>query len=492
MRTSYVRGKGVMRNRHSRMPQAVRMNIRMGQNKPLTVVHEWKGEFRSSPGTQGVVAVIGERLFPESSFSGKLVDHVNRSTTLVRQPYAALLPQYSLATADAPLERTVNHRMDWTMFTCGSWRDGYAFANGQFNNPTAMSVGYITPFIAAATTTDYEGTPGKWYEAPAVLLDPTGATREAALEENPDNPSTAQQMAVLCKNYYHLYEELSWKFTNSSMTGVSVTIYECILTRDIPIRETLPNSDSGTQGVFWGGMPCPIELWRQSQQISSAQNAGLTADGDLYMTSLPTNPIAAAENEGTGVYGLGTTASGGFFRDPTSGAAAAGLAAKDIDAPNVTPKRAQLLHSYYRVVPHTRYVPPGATTTITVGVKYNKRIPGAWWNSFYAISGLSRCFFMVTRPDQVVGLTNLDEVAGTALNATCRLPVMNATDLMVQFTKKKTVCKTKQRTRHVWRYKAAVPEIDDVVVRNPVTYKVHDANAPIGEGAEDAEAPVDR
>lgn len=467
----HVKGKGVLRGKNKRTPKAIVYNKRIQQNMPLTVAHEVKQELRSVAGSQAVVTAIAERLLPRSDYSGRLVDNVNRTDTGTLRGFINS-SLYQSATADAPTAGQWWHRNDWTMFTNATWRDGYAFANGQFNSTGnaagAMGYGYGTPYGPAGEA------PVKWYEAPATLIDPTGNTREAVVEENPDASTATPAVMSMLMNYYHLYEEISWRFTNNSVTGTSVTIYECVLNRDIALRDTLNNS--GTATVAWGGMPCPLELWRQSQALRFAQGAGLTHDGDLYYTSAPAAPDGA-EAEGA--------ASAQMQTNPTSSSVNQGMGAKDIDYPNVLPHKAQLLHTYYKVIPHTRYLPPGASTTITIGVKYNKRVPGAWWNTLYGVSGMSRAFFLVSRPDEVVGVTGADENPTGPVLGTHRLPVMNATDLMISWTKKKTVARTKQRNRRMWMYKAAIPEIDDVAVRNPVTFTMHDADVPMGTLAEE-------
>lgn len=102
---------------------------------------------------------------------------------------------------------------------------------------------------------------------------------------------------------------------------------------------------------------------------------------------------------------------------------------------------------------------------------------------------MSRSFFMVSRPDEVVGVTGADEDPNAPVAGVNRIPVMNATDLMVSWTKKKTMAKTKQRNQRLWVFKAAIPEIDDVAVRNPVTFDMHDADVPMGTLAEEGVQP---
>lgn len=471
----HVRGVGVLRGKYRTTPGPVRQNIRNRVNMPLSVAHEVRTELRCNPGNQAVVTCIAQQRMPKSDYSGELIDGVNLTDAggalaPVIGAGRDTVPVYRLATDDAPTNTVMNHRNDWTMFTNGSWRDGYAFTNGQLNDISKMQTGYSTPYATAGST---YGNPEKWYEAPAILLDPSGTTREAVTEEMPDAPSASAAVVTNLQNYYHLYEEISWTIHNPSITGTVVTIYECILNRDMPMQETLTRATTGT--VIDGGLPSPIELWRQSNAIQAARVAGLTMDGAVYQVAAP-EAVASAETAGIASCTLGTT--------PTSAGVAAGMLGKDVDYPNATPHRAQLLHTYYKVIPHSRRIPPGASTTITIGVKYNKRIPGAWWNTMYGVSGMTRSFFMVARPDEVVGVTGADEDPGTTPLPANRTGVMNATDLIIRWVKKKSCAKVKQQGRRTFFYKAAVPEIDDVTMRNLITGTVHDADAVAGSTAE--------
>lgn len=472
----HVRGCGRLYGKHKRTPRAIVYNKRVHQNEPLTVSHTIKQELRSEPGSQAVVAMIGERLFPKSDYTGALYRGVDRVSDA---PGAALASggvhtynEFLGASSVSPTATFLNHRRDWTMGTNGAWRDGYAFANGRLLNTTMMEDGYSTPFFSSSAM----GVPNAWLGSPAVANEGTFSGVVADLV--PD--VVAANQATVLRNYYHLYEEISWKIQNNSVTGTTVTVYECILNRDIPLNTT-PGLD-GVTSVEWGGMPCPLELWRQSRELGYLRTAQLTSDGDFAVDGLsqPFNPIPAAEDEGLGV------ASSRLQRDPTAAGAQRGMYTADIDYPNVRPNKAALLHTYYKVVAHTRYLPPGADTTITVGVKYNKRIPGAWWNTMYGVANFTRCFFMVSRPDEVVGITGGDGSGATPMDGKNRIPVMNGTDLMVSWTKKKTVARTKMRTRHAWYYKPGIPTNLDTAIRNPLTLKVHDADVFMGEDADEA------
>ncbi len=481
----HIRGAGVLHGKYKRTPRAILYNKRIHQNEPLTVLHEEKQELRSEPGTQAVVTMIAERLLPEPDLSGRLIPDVNRIAEggALGGPSAYgfnSMTKFTSGTQTTPVTQSLNHRRDWTMGTNGSWRDGYAFANGQLLGATLMSSGYQSPWVASSSSTG--GNPERWFEAAASYRDPTGATTDFVAGQNPDAlaVSTTVPLVLQLRNYYHLYEELSWKIQNNSVTGTNVTIYECILNRDIPMRDTLVNGSAPTAFVNWGGMPCPLELWRQSQQFKYMTTGALDADGSLYMTGAPPAPLDSTASEGAGM------TSSALQRDPVYSGVAAGANAKDIDYPNVTPHKAALLHTYYTVVPHSRYLPPGADTTITIGVRYNKRIPGAWWNTMYGVAGHSRCFFMVSRPDEVVGIAGADGSTTTTIDMKTRMPVMNATDLMVSWTKKKTVARVKQRARHTYVFKAAIPNTLDVAIRNPITMTVHDADVPMGALADEA------
>lgn len=475
---NHIRGCGALYGKHKHTPRAVLYNKRIHQNEPISVSHEIKQELRSEPGSQAVVTMIGERLLPKTDYSGALYRSVNRVSDApgAAQQNFFLYNEYTGASSTAPTTGVVlDHRRDWTMGTNAAWRDGFAIANGQMRTEVLMEQGYQTPYITQTTF----GSPQAWHMSPTDVVDPS--TGVPSVQMNPSISTPAA--AVVLRNYYHLYEEISWKIQNNSVTGTTVTVYECVLNRDIPMNDTPSFENIAT--VQWGGLPCPLELWRQSRELAYGKAAPLTEDGDIWLSGgLPFNPVPAAEDEGPGV------ASAQLQKDPTTAGAVRGMEVADIDYPNVRPNKAALLHTYYKVRAHTRYLPPGADTTITVGVRYNKRIPGAWWNTMYGVADFTRCFFMVNRPDEVVGITGADGSGVTPIDGKNRMPVMNASDLMVSWTKKKTVCRVKQRMRHAFRYKAAIPGNLDVAIRNPITLKVHDADVFMGEDAdEEPEAP---
>lgn len=465
-----MRVRGLKRVRSlRRYPKAVQAAQRMGYASPRRITHEVNSELRCSAGAQAVVTCITERLLPTAARDGTLCNSINRedATTYVA-PITAFntLNQFVSRSADATTATTINHRQDWTMFTNASWRDGYTYINGNLpvTGSANLETGYQTPGYYGTAL----GNPAGWFTETSVNQQGYNTLSTAdGLSLNPTygagEPKMTAQLTQL-RNYFHLEESITWKFTNNSAVPTHVTVYECILARDVPLKAMYPISDSGTAygtQVKWGGMPCPIELWRQSREITYDQSyvgeAGQSGS-DEY--------IATAERETRGV----TCSQLG--ENPTATGAQGGLYVKDIDYPNVTPNPAHLLHTWYRLIPHTRVIPPGASTSITVDIKFNRKLPAAWWTNFYGISGLTRCFFLASRPDFVTGIAGLDEevVAGSP-DPKARLRTMAGTDLMVSWTKSKKVAKSKERIKGSIYFRAAIPEIDEAMMRNPVTYK---------------------
>lgn len=465
-----MRGKGVVRGRKTMHP-AIRAAVRAGVTRPYYVTHEMKHELRSLPGGQAVVTAIAERLLPQADHSGMLERDVNHITGIETAIPFNTIPGFTGATDDAVANITLCHRNDWTMFTNGAWRDGYGFINGKLGGAIG-TVGYLTPYVTGVAA----GAPSYWDEQ-LVLNQPgqaaDGTVPVAPITVNPAGGTNASRTQL--SNYHHVMEELSWTITNNSVANAHVTIYECILNRDVMLNDTVSEGSPITNAVEWAGMPCPLELWRQSREVQFEPNVvdgTIGAGGEDWR--IPIAPTDA--NEGPGV-----TATG-FNRDPTTAAYASGARVRDIDAPNVQPNRAALLHTWYKIIPHTRTLPPGATTTITVHVRFNKRIPGAWWNMLYGAKGMTRCFFMVNRMDAVVGIAGQSEGGNTRA---ARLPVMAPTDLVVRWTKKKCMARTQQRVRHSLFVRAAMPEIDDTVARNAVTGVARDADD-VADGADEA------
>lgn len=486
-----VRGSTTTRRLH-KYPKAVVAAKRAGMQGALAITHEMHSELRTKAGGQGVVTVIAERLLPTADYTGALCNSVNREDTTsgivdtnvgATPAYAYnVIPAFANATADSVTDTVINHRQDWTMFTNGSWRDGYCYTNGNFTFAGAgtLVTGYNTP-VAYGSATGY---PSGW-NAFTGISQPSNVTGGTdALATHPigvGGSGGVRSNDSQLGNYYHLNESISWKFTNNSAVPVHVTMYECILVRDVPtkIMPSLNEAAGVASGlVKWGGLPCPLELWRQSRFTANEPQVFGHEGASGLGASVPVD----APLEGRGV------CSAQLGRDPTTSASEGGTTTRDIDGANVTPDRAHLLHTWYKLVPHTRTIPPGASTTITVAVHFNRRIPGAWWNNFYGIGGLTRTFFMCTRPDFVTGVTGIDEAGGVASSAN-RRRIMAPTDLMVSWTKRKTVAKRLTRVRAALYVRAALPEIDDAVMRNPYTDKPVEVDVALnGNGEADANA----
>ena len=521
----HVRGKGVVYG-HRMLPGRVRANIRLGRGLPQKVSTEHKSTLYCPPNAQGVVTLISQRVLPSIDRTGLCNGGVNRQLGTVAatgelqlsnapEPFD-VYKQYTSTASIEPEDVLLNHRSDWTMFTNHAWRDGMAYCNTRFTTTAQAATGYCSPYMTgmhdgshidsdglgwAMLTGASTGTGGEWWkgsyftEAPSVS---SGAGGPAAHPANQGMTGTGALAAgnlgvaglLNTDNYYHISEELSWHFMNNGDTPVTITIYEHILNRDVPM---IPTPSKGTRNATtgeWtpgrivndGGLPCPIELWRQSREknfhtIPSDSMGVRPGDFGIIpaeretvgrtmaeLSAIPYGRIAA-----TATTGAGTNATYNPERDEALNSPAitgAGAGPTDIDYPGVTPRVAALLHTWYKVKAHTRTINPGQETTITVHVRFNKKIPGSWWYQFYGIRDLTRCFTLVTRPDKVIGKST-DETS-TSVGVHARLPVMGQTDIAVTWYKKKQMAIAGQRFRGSRYFRAtAVPAFTKFAVRDP-------------------------
>lgn len=444
--------------------------------------------------------------------------------------------QYKATSSISPDDVLLTHRNDWTMFTNHSWRDGMACANGRFTTSLQHATGYLPPYVSnmqdgSMIDTDGTNLAGRagqttlsgheWWQSTEILHQPNYTLQNAP--GGVGASTTAGQFfpgdgtyfgsgklgvngMTTTDNYYHISEEISWKISNQGNVPTTVTIYEMILNRDVQMASTTSRGymlDGVWQGgapVIDGGLPCPIELWRQSReklfqvraqpdQVYPVDNAipageretvGRTACG---LNALPYGrtkataddavPTSASESVGkTGVdANFVTTATG----TPTP---------TDIDYPHVSPKVAPYLHTWYKVKAHTRKLMPGQDTTITVHVRFNKSIPGTWWYQFYGIRDMTRCFTLVSRPDDVVGLST--DAQGATVGPHARMPIMGPSDLMVSWTKKKQFAIAGSRFRgHRYFRSCAVPAFTKLVTRDPVDGDEQEVDMNDGEGEGD-------
>lgn len=461
--------------RYGRVAAPVRANWRSRKNLPFTIAHEENTEVRAKAGTQAVIQFQAERRLPyepvatasvPAAATGSLNDGVNRRSDNTLGKYnigesgtGMLFNQFMKYTSKTDEERSVcvlNHRTDWTMFTNASWRDGYSALNGRYDTGMKAFAGYITPVAVSTPDTDF-------YKRDMARAYGSGDSKV------PLTPLHAV-------DYHHLYEELSITVTNNAVNPTTITLYECILNHDVGFNTTGNITDEvSTWTTQWGALPCPIELWRASRKLSAnpvgairtlEAGAGIVPDE----TTAQGAPVEDDDGEGaTGtVMGIDLEArasgyTGGALVLP-GGVATPPTTVKDIDA-HGTRVGGQLLHHWYTVKAHKRTLQPGQTTTITIKVMYNKRIPGTWWESLIGAAGYSRTFFMVNRPGIGVGSTGLNVEGSSGPGS--RFPSGGINDLVMKWTKRKSFCRHDQMPRRSVTYHATMPVVDAWVTRAP-------------------------
>ncbi len=482
--------------RYKRVDKAARANWRMQKNLPITLTHEETSEVRAKAGTQGVVQFQAERRLPAEPTTnpqvstGALLNDVNRKQNGILGTYNGgacefdEIYRFADTTAEVRSLGDMNHRSDWTMFTNGSWRDGYTALNGRFNTAAKLQYGYITPIKFGLT----ESAETQWFQR---FVD-------TARVQNQFMPVSPLQAI----DYHHLEETLSITVTNNAVMPCSVTMYECTLAHDVPMQRTLKLAatagvDTGDNAyVQWGGLPCPVELWRASRKITAAAGAYLNPfGGGIGAISAESAGYGAVQgDDGEGAVGTRMGVSQGAASAGYTGgnlsyfAGSAGVPTgtavttlPDVDHAGVR-VGGQLLHHWYTVKAHNKTIPPGMTTTFTFKVRYNKRIPGTWWESLYGVAGMTKTFFMVTRPGMGVGSTG--ETLGDLAGAGARLPATGPTDLTMKWTKHKAFCRTDTLPRRHITYRATRPILDVFQVRNPGELNVVGDD----EDADDAQA----
>lgn len=461
--------------RYGKVAAVVRANWRTRKNLPLTIAHEENTEVRAKAGTQAIIQFQAERRLPlEQTASGTTPAAANGSLNPgVNRRSDNSLGKYNIGEAGTGLlfnqhmkyinktdeERTVtfmNHRTDWTMFTNASWRDGYSALNGRFNTTATGFAGYITPVCTATPDAIY-------YQR--NLGDVRNATDF--------NLPLTQLQAV---DYHHLYEELVITVTNNAVNPTTVTLYECILNHDVQFSTTGSITEEvSTFTTQWGALPCPIELWRASRKFGSNPIGTITPlEGGVGIVpqSAPAQGAPIDDDDGEGatgtVMGIDLEArpsgySGGAMTG-ANGTVTAPTTIKDIDVAGVR-VGGQLLHHWYTVKPHKRTLQPGQTTTFSIKVVYNKRIPGTWWESIIGAAGYSRTFFMINRPHPGVGTTGLDAVGSSGPGS--RFPASGINDLVMKWTKRKSFCRHDAMPRRTITYPATHPVVDAWVTREP-------------------------
>lgn len=432
-----------------RVPRALRQNYRLRQNLPVSVSHEETSDIRTKPGTQGVVVFQAERLLPAYS-SGvpttALNTSVNRKSDNTIGTYNGGITfdqiyRFTNATSDARAASAMTYRHDWTMFTNPSWRDGLSILNGRRNTIALLKDGYQTPFVMGAAA----------HENNYFRRDSVAITTAATDVSNPLFP-----WAVT--DYHHIGETITWTLTNNGAVPVNVTLYECILAHDLRMSVGTDSIGSPTT-ITWGALPDPVECWRAGSQMVGGEGQGMIATESYGFNVSNAGRPQGDDGEGatSAAMGGGSAGAGGF-----TGTGTVGTYLPDVDHPWRKPG-GPMLHHWYKIVPHTRVIGPGQTTTISVSVTFNKRIPGLWWESLVGVKGMSRTFFMVTRPTKVVGSTGVDE-AGVGGEGS-RLMVMAATDITMKWTKTKSFTRAGHLGRRKVFYRATIPEIDATAQR---------------------------
>lgn len=485
-----VRSKRVTR-KYKRVPKSVRQNYKQRKNLPITITHAESTEVRAKAGTQAIVQFQAERQLPyeqttgvgalSAGPTGALNPGVNRTVANTRGTYNGgilynQIYRYASGTADARTVSSLNHRSDWTMFTNASWRDGYATLNSRFSTSATALKGYITP------AENYLLTTAEWW-----------------VQRIGDNASSGDAFApktpLGATDYYHLSETLNVTVTNNASTVATITLYECILAHDVGIHSSPTYDAEVGQAVQWGALPCPVELWRASKRFGGAETQGITMyENGAGVAMSEMAPVAGDDGEGAVGTRMGaptesaTAAFTGGIQGDSAVTTTAPTTTKDIDHHGVSPAVANLLHHWYKLVPHTRVLAPGQTTTIRIKCIFNKRIPGTWWETLAGVQGYSRTFFMMARAAKGVASTGVDEVGVSGPGS--RLMMTGPIDLTMNWTKSKSFTRTMTMPRRSLYFAASIPELDTFLKRTVDDGETlpggNDGGAGAGAGADEA------
>lgn len=471
-----VRGVRTVK-KYKKYPVKIALERRLRRNMPVTITHEETSEIRSPMGSQGITTYMAERRFPQiiqggaglpDTTDGTLNPSVNRDSNNnlavhngVANEFMNTIYRYEGTTVGAQDARSLgmlNHRSDWTMFTNASWRDGYSTLNGRFTTGGLAYKGYRTPVEGTAVQD------ATWYQrAISRIYDAADSTL----------PSSTLQ----CTDYYHLMESLSVTVTNNTVVPTTVCLWECVLNHDVGFTSTLSLDTTNPYTTSWGALPCPLELYRISKQVYGVEFAGILPTETGEFASNTSGVSAVYGNDGPGT----TCTVQGAPREPVKSGYAIPVMSStgiytgvpDIDHPASNPLKAKgPLNYWYTLKPHKRMLAPGQSTTISVKIMFNKRIAAVDWTNRIGVKGLSRAFFITSRPQKMVGSTGIDE-AGFSGNGS-RLPVMGNTDLTLKWVKSKQFARSAPALRHRLFYRAAIPEVDQATARNPQDHDAED------------------
>lgn len=464
------------RRTYKRTSKVLKANYRLKKNLPLSIGHEETTEVRSAPATKAVFTFMAERRLPVattaivgatvSHYTGDLYKNVNRNpandellTDADSKPIDSIW-RYTATNVDARTSDTLTERSDWTMFTNAAWRDGYSMLNGRYATPVLAYRGYRTPFkVGGAVTLDTN-----WWQRAVPV--------QASADEPPIGASASGPYSILqCTDYHHLSEEVKVTVTNNSTQPTTVTLWECVLAHDLPMALTTNagQAANAVSATSWGGLPCPLECWRASRRAYTAAPGGVAIyDSGAGIVPLADQPIVQPETPCVTATRVGSpleVAKQGYDVAAYTAADAGPSGVQDIDHP-ATKVGGGILHHWYKVIPHSRVIAPGQTTTLSVHVIFNKRIPGTWWQTLYGVAGYTRAFFMTAKSAMVVGSTGVDEGGALAL-PNSRVMVNGPVDLTMKWTKRKRFTRVLPTPRRSIYYRAAIPEIDATALRNP-------------------------
>lgn len=340
---------------------------------------------------------------------------------------------------------TADNRSAWELGTNWSFRDMLCYAEGLYKStlqggtkPNGLSVEdtrtAVQGYIPSAGTNSPLGNPDilkPFYDKmlDVVNYDQNTGTITGTNENLVPGYPTAyigtnqQQPHMRTARLYAFNESISWTFTNTSEGPAKITIYECVLKRDVPLRH---GSSSSVNYYEVGALPDPIRLWQNYTELNDNNND---------------NPDNMAQIRYT--TGLGTQG----YR-------------KSIYQPNMTPM-GKYIQDVYTLKPHVIYLKGGQTKTYTIGVNYNMGIKPLFLHAYYGMPGITRTFMMTICGVAALGLNKAEGLDAAGLSQR----ITNPTAITVKWKKTRRFCRIMDKQKHQLTLRAPLQTTFDSTVQ---------------------------